>query len=203
MTTNKQNTANRENSTHSTGPTSDLGKSTASQNALKHGLASGKLIMPVENEDDYTSLLNSLLEEHLPTTPTETLLIQDMAKFHWLTDRAIRLHCDAMGHTFVCLNDQRPLLTLLLRYQTANERAFHRSFEALIALRKRRSSENGSVSKSTPDHALNEAAKAVLNAESIQEQLKEHCKAPTDAAMNAAGFFKNPKTGTYDRPGAL
>ncbi|MCU1257860.1 MAG: hypothetical protein JWO80_745, partial [Bryobacterales bacterium] len=43
-----QLSANRANSESSTGPRTEAGKSRSSQNALRHGLASGRLIIEGE-----------------------------------------------------------------------------------------------------------------------------------------------------------
>lgn len=150
---------NRANAEHSTGPRSTTGKLASSRNSLKHGLASGELIIPGEDPAAFESLLNDLMEEHQPATPTEELLVREMAQSYWLTQRALRLQND-------CFTDQdvdEKRLALFLRYQTTHERAFHKALNMLIRLRKectRRfvsqnrphgSSEPGFVSQNRPE----------------------------------------------------
>jgi hypothetical protein len=113
-----------------TGPRTEAGKAKSAKNSLKHGLASGTLLLPDEDPTALDALRQSLLAEHGPSTATETLLVEDMARHHWLMDRAIRLQADAL------LKDDMPKLALLLRYQTANHRAFHKSLTAFQLLRK-------------------------------------------------------------------
>src|SRR5581483_11383264 len=81
---------NRANSQHSTGPRSPEGKLASSRNSLKHGLASGQMIIPGEDTAAFEALLHDLLEEHQPANPTEELLVNELAQSHWLTQRAIR-----------------------------------------------------------------------------------------------------------------
>ena len=113
-----------------TGPRTEAGKAKSSQNSLKHGLASGTLLLPGEDPAELEALRQSLIAEHAPVTATETLLVQDMARHHWLMDRAMRLQADAL------MKDDMAKLALLLRYQTTNHRAFHKSLTALQLLRK-------------------------------------------------------------------
>jgi hypothetical protein len=49
------------------------------------------LIIPGEDPAAFDALLTGLLAEHEPTNPTEELLVQEMAKSHWLAQRALRL----------------------------------------------------------------------------------------------------------------
>lgn len=128
--------------THATGPRTKAGKATSSQNALKHGLASGTLLLPDEDPAEFEALHQSLITDHAPTSATETLVVHDMAKHHWLMDRAIRLQVEAFT-----TNDMNKL-AVLLRYQNANHRAFHKSLAILLSNRKQ------FVSQPKPDQDL-------------------------------------------------
>lgn len=120
---------NRANSLHSTGPKTAPGKLASSRNSLKHGLASGELIVPGEDPAEFEALLRDLLDEHQPANPTETLLVQEMAQSWWLTQRAIRLQNECFAENGI---DQKRL-ALFLRYQTTHYRAFHKSSESTAA----------------------------------------------------------------------
>ncbi len=75
--------------------------------------------------------------EHQPATPTEKLLVDNMAQHYWLMQRAISLqglsfklegpHCDSPED-----------LALYIRYQTTHERAFHKCLRELAKLRAER-----------------------------------------------------------------
>ncbi len=125
---------NRANAQRSTGPHSSEGKLASSGNSLKHGLASGKVIIPGEDPAAFEALLRDLLEEHQPANATEEILVNEMAQSYWLTQRAIRLQNECF--TEEGIDEKR--LALFLRYQTTHDRAFHKSMSALLRLRRGR-----------------------------------------------------------------
>jgi hypothetical protein len=129
--------ANRENATHSTGPRSEAGKVTVSQNRTTHGLnynAATFQVLPCENQFDYNDLLKSLQDEHQPETPTEHLLVLSMAQHRWLLDRATRLQDTCFDPiTGELTNEKR--FSLYQRYATTHERAFHKCLATLLTNR--------------------------------------------------------------------
>ena len=129
---------NRANAQHSTGPSTPEGKLASSRNSLKHGLASGTLIIPGEDQAAFASLLDSLLAEHQPANATEEMLIREMAQSFWLTQRALRLQNECFTEDAV--NEKR--LALFLRYYTTHQRAFHKALNTLMRLQKERRREN-------------------------------------------------------------
>jgi hypothetical protein len=142
--------ANQTNAQNSTGPRTDAGKSRSSQNAFRHGLSTGQLIIPGENIEDYEALLNGFLSDYQPANHIETALVHEIAKSYWLKDRAIRFQAIAFNITMPHLDKMAaPLdLSVLIRYQSANERAFYRALNTLRDLQKqRRSQPNGFVSQ--------------------------------------------------------
>ena len=118
----------------STGPRTESGKATSSRNALKHGLASGTILIPGEDPDEYDALLEALLDQYTPANITEELLVHAMAKHHWLKDRALRLQGSALAAAQP--GELPATFSVLLRYQTTNERAFHKALATLIAMQK-------------------------------------------------------------------
>jgi hypothetical protein len=114
------------------GPRSPEGKKISSENALKHGLASGRIIIAGESQEAYDSLEASLLAEHEPANTTEQILVEEMARHFWLAQRAIRLQNEAFDNE----GGVPANLALLLRYQTTNERAFHKALATFLGLRK-------------------------------------------------------------------
>jgi hypothetical protein len=91
MSTVAQTSANQANAQHSTGPATEEGKARSARNNFRHGLASGQLIVPVEDPADFEALAQDLFNEHQPATPTEENLVLSMAQHFWLGQRAIRL----------------------------------------------------------------------------------------------------------------
>ena len=147
MSTAAQIAANQANSQRSTGPRSPEGKAAASQNNFRHGLTGPFLILGWEREEDFQSLELDLMTEHKPLSPTELILVGDMARSHWLRQRAITLQN-------MCLNQEIPAadqpknLALYLRYQTTHDRAFYKALNELQKLRdQKRRQEIGFVSQ--------------------------------------------------------
>lgn len=140
--------ANHANAQHSTGPKTEAGKAASSQNSHRHGLTgSNFVVLAWEAQADFDQLLADLHSEHQPATPTESLLVVAIAKHRWLSDRAATLQ-------ELCFDDTRPgrcaevLLSTYLRYQAHHERAFHKSLDTLLKLRRERQREqNGFVSQ--------------------------------------------------------
>ncbi len=165
---------NRENAAHSTGPRSVIGKLASSRNSLKHGLASGQIIIPGEDPSQFEALLHDLLAEHQPSTTTEELLIHEMAQSYWLSQRALRLQNECFNRDGV--DEKR--LSLFLRYQTTHERAFHKALNALLKLQKQRARDfkSGFVSQGAANGAPNSgfvSQNALDSAAALPEQHSE------------------------------
>ncbi len=123
---------NRANAAHSTGPRTLMGKLASFRNSLKHGLASGQVIIPGENASAFEALLTALLDEHQPADPTAELLVNEIAQSYWLAQRALRLQNECF--TDVGIDDKR--LSLYMRYHTTHERAFHKALNTLMKIKK-------------------------------------------------------------------
>ena len=138
--------ANRANAQHSTGPITEIGRATSAQNHTIHGLArhNGTFkLLASEDPAGFEALKQSLAEEHLPTTETESILVSTMAESHWLANRAQNLQATCFDETTGQIADPK-LLSLYLRYQTTHTRAFHKSLNDLVKLRaERRKAEHG------------------------------------------------------------
>ncbi len=114
----------------------------SSRNSLKHGLASGQVIIPGEDPSAFEALLAALLDEHQPAAATEELLVNEMAQSHWLAQRALRLQNECF--TAEGVDDKR--LSLYMRYHTTHHRAFHKALTALMKIKKEQA--RGFVSQS-------------------------------------------------------
>src|SRR5690348_3954742 len=80
---------NRLNAQHSTGPRTQQRNVASSRNSLKHGLASGELIIPGQDRTGFDALLRDLIEDREPANATEQLLVTEMAQSWWLAQRAL------------------------------------------------------------------------------------------------------------------
>jgi hypothetical protein len=147
MATAAQIAANRANSKKSTGPTTPEGKAKSALNAITHGFAAATHFLDGEDPEDFYGLQASLLREFLPDTTMETILVEKMIHNQWLSLRAIRLQNDALRFRMEQYHGKTPAdLGLLIRYQTAADRAFHRAHAELVKVQKeRKKSEIGFV----------------------------------------------------------
>jgi len=150
MATPAQIAANQANAKKSTGPISPAGKSKSSLNAISHGFAASVAFIDGEDPEEFYGLQADLVHEFQPATHMEQILVEKMVLNHWLSLRAVRLQSDALRLRMEPNTGETPKdLGLLIRYQTAADRAFHRAHaELLKAQKERKNSEIGFVSKS-------------------------------------------------------
>jgi hypothetical protein len=128
---------NNETETQSKGgPRTAAGKAASSKNSFKHGLGSGRILIEGEDPAAFEALVADLEADYRPATETEALLVHDLAKFHWLADRAIHLQAEAFATS--AWPEMPTSLNVLLRYQTTNQRAFQTTLKSLQALQKER-----------------------------------------------------------------
>ena len=153
--------ANRANAQQSTGPITESGRATSAQNHTIHGLArhNGTFkLLPSEDSAGFEALKQSLAEEHLPTTETESILVTTMAESHWLANRAQNLQATCFDESTGQITDPK-LFSLYLRYQTTHTRAFHKSLNDLVKLRAERRKTEQMASKRRTAKRTNFASK--------------------------------------------
>ncbi|MBV9760577.1 MAG: hypothetical protein JO340_08435 [Acidobacteriaceae bacterium] len=134
MATDAQIHANQLNAQHSTGPQTEAGKAASCLNNFRHGMTGAFRVLPSEDQDEFDCLAAALRAEHRPTTITETILIEKMAQHYWLSQRAQRLQDLTMAEDLPA-KDQDRQFSLFLRYQTTNDRAFHKCLNDFLKLR--------------------------------------------------------------------
>jgi hypothetical protein len=135
---------NRANAQHSTGPTSLEGKAISCLNNTKFGLIGARFtVLAWEDRAAFDQLLSDLRREHQPSTPTEKILIEDMAQHHWLKQRAILLQnlCFDIDEPACESSTRQQQLALYMRYETTHRRAFHKCLDQLLKIRAARQKE--------------------------------------------------------------
>lgn len=143
-----QQVANQANAQHSTGPRTPEGQVISSQNNLRQGLAGIFRVLPTEDALVFEQLLTGLRDEHHPQSATEDILVDGLAQHHWLAQRALRLQDELFASQDLSSPAIQKQLALYIRYQTTNERAFHKCLTELIKLRKATGcTQNGFVSQ--------------------------------------------------------
>ncbi|HEX3683009.1 MAG TPA: hypothetical protein VHU83_10745 [Bryobacteraceae bacterium] len=136
MSTEAQISANQQNAQLSTGPTTQAGKAASSQNNFRHGLTGNSFaVLACEDQDEYDRVLCGLRFEHEPSTMTEAILVEKMAQSYWLGKRALYLQDQCCTDEELSLDEQQRQLALFIRYQTTNDRAFHKCLNDLLKLR--------------------------------------------------------------------
>ena len=73
----------RANGAKSHGPVTDEGRKKSSMNALKCGLTARTVVLPNENDDEYTGLLESYVQKFQPADPVEMDLVVEMVNARW------------------------------------------------------------------------------------------------------------------------
>ncbi len=116
------------------------GKKSARRHALKHGLASGQVVITGESQKEFERWESALVSQYQPAHPTEMMLVQEIARHYWLAQRAIRLQNEAWEQAD---GEVPKSLPILIRYQTTNERAFHQAMAAFATLRREEAKING------------------------------------------------------------
>ena len=135
MSTESQIRANRENAQLSTGPKTESGKAASCMNNFRFGFTGAFTVLPSEDQDEFDHLFHGLSIEHQVKTMTERVLVLKMAQHHWLSQRAQRLQNLVMDDAALTRIEQERQFALFLRYQTTNDRAFHRCLNDLLKLK--------------------------------------------------------------------
>jgi hypothetical protein len=179
MASTAQAFANRENATHSTGPTTAEGKATVSENRRTHGLTGRFTLLSWENASEFAQLCESLLAEHQPANDTELRLIDAIAQHHWLAQRAIHLQNQLLEAAVL---DHRTF-SLYLRYQTTNERAYFRAMRELQTLRKEKRQQEIGFESQKRDQELHEAKVRLTNARAAESEVQTDVRTTMDAPI--------------------
>ncbi len=172
MASQKQIDANRLNALKSTGPNTEEGKSRSSMNALRHGLTAGEVVLPHENEDDYETMREGMLESYAPQNPAEVAVVEELADAYWRLLRLRRVETRYWEQLGGCYNrgDAGIAEALLqtperqtrnfFRYYAQVEKSYYRALAAANHIRRERrdfkplktmaaAAENGFVSQNT------------------------------------------------------
>jgi hypothetical protein len=183
MATQAQINANRLNSRKSTGPITSEGKAKSCMNRLSHGFAGANICIPIEDQEHFDALLTDLVNQFLPATPNEQILVEKMVQNHWLTLRAVRLQTIALNAT-VSKGYIHKDLGILIRYQNSSDRAYHKAHAELVKAQKERGkSRIGFESENVPEFAEAPAEALARAAETPQKPPEALQKSATVASQ--------------------
>ena len=168
--------ANRENAKKSHGPVSEEGKQASSQNNFRHGLTGHVFVFIFgENPENFDLLHQELREEHKPATATELLLVEKMAQYQWLSQRAQMLLTIQMSFEPEDPEVQKQVQNKInnyLRYQTQHERLFQRALHDLLRLRAEKRKEQIGFESQKAAEAKKAAVEAQENRRAAAETRK-------------------------------
>ena len=109
MTSEKQLIANRANCLNSTGPRTSEGKWVVSQNALRHGLRSNRVVVVGEDRAEYEQFRNELLDQLSPFGLLESQLADQLAACLWRLRRANCLESQIFDHLQTVFRKKHPV----------------------------------------------------------------------------------------------
>jgi hypothetical protein len=87
-----------------------------------------------ENAEAFAASKQALLDEHLPATETESILVLNMVESRWLSQRAQRLQDTCMSPVNGAVTD-KDNFNLYLRYFNTHTRNFYKALQQLKSLR--------------------------------------------------------------------
>ena len=157
----RQPEAKRRNGKHSSGPTTPEGKAVCSQNAVKHGLLSGEVLLPDEDEGALVELGEAIRAELKPATELERILVDRIVSSTWRLRRVLAVERDVFARTLEVSGGLEELLaetkkpgrfangfpgeqgfSNLSRYEAAIERGLFRALDQLRILQAGRQKES-------------------------------------------------------------
>ena len=97
MSSPAQAAANLANAQNSTGPRTDAGKATSSQNALKFGFTAKTVLLPGEDEAAYRKMCEGMFASFSPDCIPEKELIQLLCDTQWRLQRCGRIEAAIMS----------------------------------------------------------------------------------------------------------
>jgi hypothetical protein len=98
MTTKKQIATNRRNAKQSTGPRTEEGKASSSQNALKHGLSADRVVIWDEDPNEFDALRSSLFRHYQPADPVSQFQVEQLAASIWRLRRVPVIEAGIYSH---------------------------------------------------------------------------------------------------------
>jgi hypothetical protein len=157
--TEKQKAASRANGAKSRGPKTEAGRQRSPQNAAKHGLCAGLVLLTNESEERFQNHRAAYLDRFQPADPVETGLVDQMVSAAWRLHRAWIAETTAIEREMVritpeleakyeglkqesrlCVAMQNPMekphfLGTLGRHESRIVRLYHRALQSIPKLR--------------------------------------------------------------------
>jgi hypothetical protein len=88
--------ANVRNATHSCGPRTELGRSIASRNSIRHGLCSAQVLLPNEDPAEFQALHDAWFDHDRPTDPGHVAALDGLVLAAWRLKRCAKVEAAAL-----------------------------------------------------------------------------------------------------------
>jgi hypothetical protein len=131
----------------STGPKTQSGKATSSQNSTTHGCTSKKRIIKGESQGEFDELLADWMDDYRPRGKSGRLLVEEAALAQWILRRNTNQYnaaCESLEdkNALEWTEEDHKKMERFTRYKTTAERSFTRAantLEQVLTRRQRRS----------------------------------------------------------------
>ncbi|HEY3937539.1 MAG TPA: hypothetical protein VGL97_08925 [Bryobacteraceae bacterium] len=165
-----------------TGPITESGKGTSSQNATVHGMCSKMPVLPEEDAAEREAVFVSWFARYEPVDECERGLVTDVAQGEWFKRRCGRrfakLEAELNGLAPMAWKEEdHKRFERFLRYKTSAERTFTRALRTLEQQRKIRLQEEREEAEREEAKPTEEAAKAP-KAASLDERMSQLQRPP-------------------------
>ncbi|HYI96893.1 MAG TPA: hypothetical protein VEX68_25345 [Bryobacteraceae bacterium] len=156
----------RINGAKSNGPITAEGKAISSQNSMKHGLTSSRVVLLHESQEAYDKLEASLINRFKPADDLESELVQEMAAARWrlrriesmeaaLFKKAIKQHeeagtPDALDMAYAEVAESKSY-RMLVRHAAQLRRAFEKAWKELQLIQEDRRMDEEDELQNEPD----------------------------------------------------
>jgi hypothetical protein len=207
MATAAQITANHANAQLCTGPKTDAGKERSSQNSLKHGLLSARVVLPYENQSEYHALLAGLSDHYQPVGVDEITMVREVADNHWKIQRARRVeHAIIESHATSdaayaewIMSDDYPRYERIMRMVDRLQNAWHRSMSRIDKLQSARKRDELRIARERAAEARSKAAyakRAAAESRRKSDEMLQELLMPSDYS-NEIGFVPSSKDAAF------
>jgi len=191
MSSSAQVAANQKNASHSTGPRTDAGKATSSQNAMKSGVTSARVILPFESQKEYNAVYDGFMAQFAPANFIERVIVEEIANAFWRIRRVTAAQESYMTEKLGPYVIPNPLLAIaeimlskemqrLHKYETSYRREYESAWRKLQAIQKARKLKEQQQAEAQPAARKTPAAPPLQNEPNFPAAPAAHDPATAD-----------------------
>jgi len=102
-------------------------------NAMKHGILSKLVVLPHEDVQEFTTLLDDLMEEHQPVGKTEQHLVEELATIFWRKRRVLLAEGATINRTLWSIRQNANIINASVPLETGLSGQSHDLIDLLTA----------------------------------------------------------------------